>query len=706
MVVKFFTDEKGFAISKKQKKTQVVSTVPIKREFIPIDYYNYADLANDGGNKYTMIFDIESYRNYFLIGFYCIETKKYVIVEDSPDSRVDIPMLEWIIWNFRLVGFNSRDFDMPLLFCALRGYDAERLKWYTNRFINKEAGPKKGLSCYQIEKEFGIVVPQNLDHIDIMRVCPLEGSLKKYSARLHAKRLQDLPFDPEKILDYDEAQVLKNYCLGADIPNTLLIFNELAEQIKLRYSLSQKYNTDLRSKSDAQIAEAVISAEVKRITGKKVKRTEIGEGHNFKYIPPPYLNFESELLKDSFRMIQNMDFFITEEGKVSMPEELKEMELRIADTYYKLGKGGLHSKEKSRSYKAENGYIIVDIDVESFYPKLILNSGLYPEAIGPVFLEIFAEIVNRRLNAKKSAKEIEAHIKEINKKLEAIHPDLQIQLDSFQSEADGLKITINGTFGKLGSRWSIMYAPNLLIQVTISGQLVLLMLIERFVKNGIQVISANTDGIVLYMHESQYELAMSIKDQWCKETNLKMEETQYMAVYSRDVNNYIAIKKKFDKDTNKWLNEVDSVKFKGAYSNPWNDKKTAIFRFHKNPMTTICIEAIEKLVTVGTPVAQTIKQCQDITKFVCTRDVAGGAHKDGVFLGKMIRFYYGRDTEGRINYITGGKNVGESESGEPLMDLPDSLPDDIDYGMYIDKTNRMLHDIGYYKKPEEVTLFD
>ncbi len=689
MVMKFFVDHTGKAVSKKPK-AQPVSTTPVAREFIPILYADDVELASWSGLGYTMIFDIECFVNYFLIGFKCVETGKYVIFEDSPGDSINLEKLTWLIWNFRLVGFNSRNYDIPMLFLALRGYKAETLKRYSNILIPEDKEDRRPVN---FRKEFNLIIPE-INHIDIQEVCPLNGSLKKYAARIHAKRLQDLPFDPYKTLTYEEAQFVKNYCLGSDIVATEQIFDELSEQFKLRYDLSNKYNTDLRSKSDAQIAEAVIFAETKRKTGKTVKRKEVEPGTRFKYKPPQFLNYQTVGMNQKFQIIKDMDFEITEEGKLSMPDSLKEMTMRIGDTFYKLGKGGLHSKEKCASYKAENGMMLVDIDVESFYPRLILNSGLYPEAIGPVFLEIFEEIVNRRLHAKGEAKRIKEEIKELNKQLKAIHPDLQISLDSYQTQADGLKITINGTFGKLGSRWSIMYAPDLLIQVTLTGQLALLMLIERMELAGLRVVSANTDGIVLYIHESQYQQLCAIKDQWCKEASLKMDETRYKALYSRDVNNYMAVKMD------------NKVKLKGAYSNPWNDKDMAIFRFHKNPNTTICIEAIEKLLVDNVPVESSIRECRDITKFVFTRDVKGGAHKNGIFLGKTVRAYYAQDERGGINYIMNGNNVSDSEGATPLMDLPDYFPEDIDYAAYVEKANSMLYDIGFYRRPETAALFD
>lgn len=690
MAVKFFVDETGKALPKKPKG-QRVSAKPVARSMIEIPYANDMELLSWAGKGYTLIFDIESYWNYFLIGFKCLETGKFIEFEDSPDTQINLDKLNWIVWNFRLVGFNSIHYDMPMLFLALRGYRAQRLKECTNILIPAEYDFNHRVD---LKQTFNLTIPPGIDHIDLFNVCPLKGTLKKRAARLHAKRLQDLPFDPHKVLTFDEAQHLKNYCLGSDIPATELIFNELSEQIRLRYDLSDKYAIDLRSKSDAQIAEAVIREEVKRKTGRKLKKAEFEPGSGFQYKPPAYLNFQHVGMQEVFKAAQEMYFEITEEGKLSMPEQLSNMEVRIGKTVYKLGKGGLHSKEKCASYKAENGMLLLDIDAESFYPRLILNSGLYPEAIGPIFLEIFEEIVNHRLDSKASAKRIKEQLKQIEDKLNEKYKTLNLQLESYQAEADGLKITINGTFGKLGSRWSIMFAPNLLIQVTLTGQLSLLMLIARMEAADLQVVSANTDGIVLYIHESRYADLCAIKDQWCKEASLKMEETRYKALYSRDVNNYIAVK-------------MDGkVKLKGAYSNPWNDKDLAIFRFHKNPMTTICIEAVSEILTTGKPVESTIRECTDITKFTCAKDVAGGAHKNGIFLGKTARWYYAQDERDAIHYVSNGNTVGESDGAKPLMDLPDEFPQDIDYAAYVEKANGMLYDIGFYQRPKSLELFN
>ena len=69
--------------------------------------------------------------------------------------------------------------------------------------------------------------------------------------------------------------------------------------------------------------------------------------------------------------------------------------------------------------------------------------------------------------------------------------ELEAELSYHKVQTDSLKISVNGSFGKLGSKYSALYAPDLLIQTTVTGQLALLMLIERLHLAGVRVISAN-----------------------------------------------------------------------------------------------------------------------------------------------------------------------------------------------------------------------
>ena len=91
--------------------------------------------------------------------------------------------------------------------------------------------------------------------------------------------------------------------------------------------------------------------------------------------------------------------------------------------------------------------------------------------------------------------------------------------------------------------------------------------------------------------------------------------------------------------------------------------------------------------------------CRDITRFVAVKNVSGGAHWDGHYLGKVVRWYYAKEVPHTINYINSNRIVADSDGAKPLMDLPDQFPDDVDYGRYVQRCEDMLVEMGYKNKP-------
>lgn len=651
-------------------------------EMMPVECMSDDELfATPTGSVF--VYDIECYRNFFYLAFKCVASGKVVDFEISPDTTYNRSKLRWMIWRFCLVGFNSKRYDIYMLLRSLDEYvTTKQLKEMSDDII------KNDLRGFAIERQYGLDVP-NINHIDLIEVAPLSGSLKTYGGRLHTRRMQDLPFPAGASLTKDEAEYVKNYCAN-DLNVTAEILLALKDQLALREKMGAEYQLDLRSKSDAQIAEAVIGKEIVAITGKPPRKPAIPPEHVIRYQVPDYIRFETEECQRALEAIRGAEFALGNGGSPMWPKGLGigekstsgkakgELKVALGESVYKMGMGGLHSSEKTVAHIADENVVLSDHDVESYYPRIILNQGLFPQHLGQVFLQVFGVIVDRRVSAKRRGD---------------------------KSTADSLKITINGTFGKLGSKYSILYAPDLLLQVTISGQLSLLMLIERFELAGISVISANTDGIVIKCRKDQLVLRDNIIKQWEGETRFKTEETRYLALYSRDVNNYIAIKQKFDTERKEWIGEPDGCKFKGAYSNPWADPKSAIFRFHKNPEATICVEAAEKFLTAGTPIENTITESRDITKFVHVRNVKGGGQKDGVYLGKVVRWYYAEGDYTAIHYVGSGNKVPKSEGASPLMDLPETFPDNVNYGWYIAAAADILTNIGRLAKTETAELF-
>lgn len=265
-------------------------------------------------------------------------------------------------------------------------------------------------------------------------------------------------------------------------------------------------------------------------------------------------------------------------------------------------------------------------------------------------------------------------VEEIEKEIALVEEELAYHT----IRAGSYKITLNGSFGKLGSKYSALYAPDLLIQTTITGQLALLMLIERLEVRGISVVSANTDGIVALFDKSLSRSYDEVCWEWMLETSYELEFTDYKALYSRDVNSYIAVK------------HGGSVKGKGAFAEP---------NLMKNPQFVIVNEALYAYLGSGTPIEETVNSCSEMTKFVMVRNVTGGASWEGEYLGKAVRFYYSSSVspDTHIKYAGKTKNghkVPISEGARPIMQLPEKTPSDIDRARYIAMANEALRSIG------------
>jgi len=618
----------------------------------PLIQYEIATLdelvAGAGG---TMVFDTECFSNFFMIAFKNIETRKVTILT-APFEK---DWLRWIMHSYTCVGFNSVKYDMPMVWAAYGNQNMERLKEVSNDLIDGYLRPGEVTEKYNIRI-------QPTRHIDLIEVCPLRGSLKLYGARLHTERIQDVPWAGEQALTDEQRLITENYCIN-DLNITELLFNNLEEQLELRTGLSKEYAQDLMSKSDAQLAETVIRSELMRLTKRKPPWPKVHVGAVHKFVTPENLFFEHAETKKALQIVTDADFVISDKGYLIEPTEIKKLKVEgIGDGVYRMGIGGLHSSEKSVSFFSDDENDLVDRDVAGYYPRIILNLQLAPQSLKKAFSIVYQGLVDRRLKAKKAG-------------------DLAV--------SENLKVAVNGTFGKTGSPYSVLYAPEVTLQVTMCGQLYLLMLIERMEAAGIPVMSANTDGILMRCPKDKNDVMLAVIKKWEKDTGFETEETRYKAVYARDVNAYLAIK----------LN--DKLKGKNVLSDPWRTydatAKDKFWRFQKNPSSQIIVEAIERFIVHAVPFEQTITGCTDITRFVCVKNVTGGAHWHGYYLGKVVRWFYAKGATGTLNYIKNNHIVPDSEGAVPMMDLPETFPDNIDYAWYIQRAEKMLKNIGYRK---------
>lgn len=681
--------------------------------------------------------DTECYRNYWLIKFYDPRNGMTREFEQFPGQALDIAGVLAELKRSTSITFNGNHYDLPMIAYALSGADCNALKEANDLII------KGGLKPWDFYKHFRID-ELDIDTIDVKEVAPgVNVSLKTYGGRGHSRKLQDLPIKPDMLITPDQRRLLSLYCTN-DLITTWELYQRCIKAIELRVRMTLKYGVDLRSKSDAQIAEALF----KKMLGFKPAKAYWPHMTPFQYKAPAFIKFVTKQMQDTLDYLHGLTFYSSDKDQtedevdafgdkvktgIIRPASLKKLKIQIGESFYKLGIGGLHSMESARYHISDTLAKLSDHDVNSYYPSLILICGMYPTQLGERFIEIYREVYEERLAAKALAGAIAKAIKQAKAdgllSLSKLEEDFLIAT----AEADAKKIILNGTFGKLGSKWSIFFAPDLLLQVTLTGQLSLLMLIESLELSAIPVVSANTDGIVIKCPVGMEWLRDNLIKSWEGATGLTTEATEYAALYSRDINNYLAFK--YD----------GTYKAKGVFA------KAGIA---KNPTNSIVVEAVADYLGKSKAIQTTINECQDITKFLTIRNVKGGGVKEvrgpvpihhsmeqlvtmagyveefegwkhntwnmgdaGVgfislkeayaaavvstppvisrdYLGKVVRWYYGKDHAGFISYETNGNKVPKSEGAVPLMDLPDTFPGDLDRSRYVEEAKEMLGTLG------------
>ncbi len=653
--------------------------------------------------------DAEWYVNYFLVKFYNPATRVFTKFEIRGKftnfSAEQIAAIKNHLVGVTSVTWYGKKADWPMLALAFSGMCCRDMKEIGNTIYNE------GMQPWQVEKTYNVKMPNDrlCDHIDIIEVAPGKGSLKAYAGRVGSRFMQDLPIAHDKELTDDEMDIIDKYN-DNDLLVTADLYEYLKDDIDTRIDLTAQYGVDMRSRSDAQIAEDAF----KKLLGWSYRQCEdakasayVRPGTKLYYTPPPFIKFRSQVMQDALALIVRSPFTIASNGSPVMTEEMKECKVKIGAMEYQFGMGGLHSTEHRSRHVANEEFSLQDVDVDSYYPKIISNLRLYPAQMGPAFLDIFDDWIAQRL-AFKAAKQ---------KKKSATY-----------------KIKINGSFGKLGSAFSILYAPQLLLQTTITGQLYQAMLIERLESvDGISVVSANTDGVVIKCLRSKHMIRDAIVKKWQSEGSFTTEATDYLAIFSRDVNSYLAVK------------PDGEFKGKNAFADPG---------LQKNTTGRICVDAVKAYLVGGTPIETTIRRCIDIKSFVHSRAVGdkagsfwvkdtldaatikgrkaellargwvehgglwidpedpptGGvdgygvplaeAHEtarqavERVYLGKAVRWYYGRGQKGHIAMGTSGNMVATTHGCKPCMQLPKLLPPDIDYDRYIKEARELLKDIA------------
>jgi len=166
-----------------------------------------------------------------------------------PLSQGDIESVKSLMFSHTSFGFNSINYDMPMLYYALNGANTSELYALSYRIIHERLPSWQTYRILNLNADF---LP--FDHFDVQEPSPaVMISLKNYGTRVGSKKLWDFFVDPLKPLDRADVEKMREYCEN-DLNVTIDLYRAIEGEIELRKHMSVQYRMDLRSKSGAQVA--------------------------------------------------------------------------------------------------------------------------------------------------------------------------------------------------------------------------------------------------------------------------------------------------------------------------------------------------------------------------------------------------------------------------------------------------------------------
>lgn len=411
------------------------------------------------------------------------------------------------------------------------------------------------------------------------------GTLKLVGVKLKHERVQETyyPFD-EPLTTSEQVRKTLDYNVN-DVDITEKCFDAIRNQVELREAMSIEYdNPQLITKSDSGIAKTLFRKWY--CSRAKTSMSNIKEA-KAEYVPtlPNQINtgdiifedigFKTPEFQSAFQRLLNTpivwyakeekyDFRRGESGKDN------EIVFKLNGVTYAYGLGGVHSEDYQYPgiFFPDDDEIMLDADVASQYPSVILNRKVHPAYLDENhFYEMYRTLVEARIKAKKRAKQL----------AKSGQKDSEEYIRCKQ-QADSQKIVINSGYGFFNDKTFIFYDPPSSYRVTLNCQLYLLMLIEDLELNDIKVISANTDGVIVRCKKDKYDTFKEIKHRWETSLDFELEETYYDLYVRKDVNNYIARETSGD------------IKNKGAFLTSLDLKKGYVYPIVRQALNKYFLE--------------------------------------------------------------------------------------------------------------------
>lgn len=447
-----------------------------------------------------------------------------------------------------------------------------------------------------------------------------------------------VPFDIDRKLTEAEIAETVKYCRH-DVEQTIEVFMQRKSEFDARMDLLKMFELPLvyLGKTDAQLTAIILGAE----------RPAHPRDDEFDIVPLPCLDLGPyDFIRTWYLDPANQDYSAT-------------LDFDIAGCPHKCAWGGLHG---AIAQYAGDGYFI-NVDVESYYPAEMIAH----------------ELLSRNVRDPSKFKGIRDH------RIELKHTK--------DPRQKALKLVINGTFGASKDKFNALYDPRQANMVCVNGQLMLIDLMHKLVRDaGAEIIQSNTDGVLIRMPDgfdggpdAFYDRVDDVAYEWEHRTGMGLEFDEFTRVYQKDVNNYVLVA------------ADGSMKTKGAYV-----KKLGPLDYD----LAVVNKALVEYMVHGVPVEDTIAADDDLIDYQRVVKVSGkykyGVHGHERLTDRCFRVFAStRESDGMIGRVKAGKAKPEkfgNTSEHSFIDNGDvhgkKCPPYLDKSWYIQLAKTRLAQFG------------
>lgn len=522
------------------------------------------------------------------------QVDKYITWGDYYTTNINIPA------NVIFCGYNNLHYDNPII-----NYIIE----YEDKLMQYNI-PTICSSIFNLSKTITTSSEDNIDAwkhwkyqiwfdtFDILTMLysnKLRVGLKEIQVTMQYPNVQEFVCDWTKLLPLEDFDSMIDYNIN-DIESTSELLKRCKKDVDLRIAIEDEYGVRVLSKDGVNIGMKILTQKYLEKTG--LTWQDIKDLRSPMSVIPlkdvilPFIKYDSPILQ---RVLDDMKNQIVSPGRKGYENKFVFNNLR-----YSVGVGGIHSVNSPEIIIPRDDEMLIDIDVASLYPSMLIEYEFYPKHLGKEFLEVYKQIKDERIEAKHNG-------------------------DKVKNET--LKLALNGLSGNLQNEHNFCYSPFAVMQIRINGQLLLLMLAEKLTQIGCRIVQANTDGLFVLLKKDVYSKVNSICREWEQLTKLTLEEDRFKAMYQYAINDYFAI------------TEDNKVKEKGMFI-------TAV-KLGKGLTPKIIPKAIISFFKDGISVEDTIKNCTDIRDFLMSEKT-----------GKQWHVEYMNEEQQRTNRFYASTNGG------------------------------------------------